>query len=377
MASVARILAAGTAALCAALSGCSSPVGDARTRPDAPASSTATAGSPSPTVTGVRRPWRPGLPQLGVAVYWQNTPADSDELVRGKAAKIFDYIVEMGANSLSLSFPFVMDSASASAVRSDQAMTPDPGRLAIVLAEAKARKLRTTVRPMLSELNLTKDDPDVWRGSITPKDRAKWFTSYRDLLVPYAKACAEADVATLVVGTELNSMEDSPGWQVVVKGVRAVYRGELGYSANHDRLRGPAPTAGLIKSVDAYPPLKVGDDASVGQLIAGWDRWLDGKGTGPLRDLVLAEVAIAAQPGAYVQPWSPHARGPIKPKIQERWFDAACQTVARRKLAGIYFWMINMDSEPAAASPPDDAPMDFVGRPAERNVTACFTRLTR
>jgi hypothetical protein len=51
--------------------------------------------------------------------------------------------------------------------------------------------------------------------------------------------------------------------------------------------------------------------------------------------------------------------------------------VARRKLAGIYFWMINMDSEPAAASPPDDAPMDFVGRPAERNVTACFTRLIR
>jgi hypothetical protein len=271
-----------------------------------------------------------------------------------------------------------MDSAYASSVRADEPITPAPEGLAIVLAEANARKLRVTVRPMLHEVNLTDDDPDMWRGSIRPRDRSNWFASYRDLLVPYAKVAAEAKVATFVVGTELNSMEDDRRWRVVVDGVRAVYRGELGYSANHDKLVGPAPAPGLIKSVDAYPALKnLGDDASVDKLVAGWERWLDRKSRGTLPQLVLAEVAISARSGAYAEPWSPHPRGRILPKIQQRWFDTACEIVRRRDLGGLYFWMINLDSDPAAASPPDDAPMDFVGRPAERNVTACFARLTR
>lgn len=376
MATVVRVLAA--AALGAVLSGCSSPVDNSRVRQDPSPGTSSPAAVPSPTVATVRQVWRPGLVQAGVAVYWQNNPDDSDDIVRAKAAKIFDYIVKMGANSLSLSFPFVMDSPYASTVRSDDPMTPAPQRLAIVLAEANARKLRVTVRPMLHEVNLTKDDPDMWRGSIRPRDRSTWFASYRDLLVPYARVCAEAKVATLVVGTELNSMEADRRWRVVVDGVRAVYRGELGYSANHDKLVGPAPAPGLIKSVDAYPALKdLGDNASVDDLIAGWQRWLNRRSRGKLPQLVLAEVAISARTGAYAAPWSPHPRGRINPKIQQRWFDTACEMVRRRDLAGIYFWMINMDSDPATAAPPDDAPMDFVGRPAERNVTACFARLSQ
>jgi hypothetical protein len=340
---------------------------------------TASGGASASPPPQVKQRWKAGMRQYGIAVYWQNNPDDSDQVVRTKAKKILNHVVSLGANSVSISFSFLMDSAEASVVRADDPMTPSPGRLAIVLDEANNRGLRTTVRPMLHERNLAShDEPDMWRGSIRPASRAKWFSSYRDMLVEYGKVAQGSKVATFVVGTELNSMESNgDGWRTVATGLGDVYSGELDYSANHDRLRKNGPAPGISLSVDAYPPVKVGDGATVAQLTAGWNEWLtDNRGSGKLSDLVLAEVAIGARSGAYREPWSPHAKGTIRPEIQQRWFDAACEVMRKRDLAGIYFWMLNLDSDPTA-QPSDKAPMDFAARPGEKNIARCFAKSAR
>jgi hypothetical protein len=370
------------AAACAAVllaAGCSSGEGDPLTRlSQAPPSDSSGSGAPSePAVVKVKDPWQPGMRQHGIAIYWENNPNDTDQVVRAKAQKILDHVVSLGANAVSISFSFVMDSAYANAVRTDHPITPSPARLAIVLDEANKRDLRTNIRPMLNERNLTKDDPNMWRGSIRPADRTKWFASYRDMLVGYAKVAKAAKVATFVIGTELTSLEsNTTGWKTVATGVKAVYSGELDYSANHDRLKKTGPATGITLSVDAYPPIKVSDSASVTKLVNGWNDWLDdGRGNGKLSDLVLAEVAIGARHGAYKEPWSPHTNGSIKPEIQQHWFDAACQVMEDRDLGGIYFWMINLDADPKT-KPSSKSPMDFLGRPGEQNITRCFTKDT-
>jgi hypothetical protein len=352
------------------LAGCSYGTGDPLSRLQQNAAVTDPAGpaSPAPSVT---RPWHKGIRQYGIGVYWQDSPTDRDEDMRKRARKVLDHVVRLGANSLSVSFPFFMDGPHASVARADDPRTPSPDRLAIVLDEANRRGLRTTIRPILDEYNLAKDDPRMWRGAIAPADRGSWFASMRDLLVSYATVAQAKQVATFVVGTELTSLERDPRWSETVAAVRVRFGGELGYSANHDRLAGPAPVGDVHKLVDAYPALALPDSATVPQLVAGWHAWLNVKGRGPLPDLVLSEVAIGARAGAYREPWSPHANGLIVPQIQQRWFAAACQVVRERNLGGMYFWMINMDSDPAEA-PPDSQPMDFVGRPAERDVVACF-----
>ncbi|GIF69152.1 hypothetical protein Ais01nite_71870 [Asanoa ishikariensis] len=369
------------AAVCAALllaGGCSSGEGDPLGRlSDAPPGATSEPGG-APTekpVVKVKDPWEPGKRQHGIAIYWENNPNDTDQIVRAKAQKILDHVVALGANAISVSFSFTMDSAYADEVLMDNPITPSPARLALVLDEAKKRDLRTAIRPMLSERNLTKDDPDMWRGSIRPSSKTKWFASYRDMLVKYGKVAEQAKSATFVVGTELSSLEtNSTGWKTVATGVKAVYKGELDYSANHDRLKEKGPAAGITLSVDAYPPVRVSDTASVSKLVDGWNDWLDdNRGSGELSDLVLAEVAIAARTGAYSEPWSPHAKGSIKPEIQQRWFDAACQVMHERDLGGIYFWMINLDADPKS-KPSSKSPMDFLGRPGEKNIAACFTK---
>ncbi|ROT31775.1 hypothetical protein EF879_15450 [Micromonospora sp. HM5-17] len=362
--------------------GCSSGDGDplARLSSAPPAGASGAPGTSAPAGPAkVRQPWQPGMRQYGIAVYWENNRDDTDQIVRAKAQKVLDHVVALGANSVSISFSFVMDSAYASTVRTDHPITPPPARLEIVLDEANRRGLRTTVRPMLNERNLTRDDPDMWRGSIRPRNRTTWFASYRDFLVEYAKVAEATGVATFVVGTELNSLENSTtGWRTVATGVRAVYQGEIGYSANHDRLRKTGPAPGITLSVDAYPSLTVGDGASVSRLVAGWNEWLDdNRGEGRIPDLVLAEVAIGARSGAYREPWSPHPKGSIKPEIQQRWFDAACRVMRERDLAGIYFWMINLDADPKTAKPSRTSPMDFLGRPSERTIARCFAEDAR
>jgi len=376
-AAVARCAAA-LAVLLAA--GCSSGDGDPLARlsqapPPGVGGQPGSSASAEPKVAQVRQPWQAGMRQYGIAVYWENNEDDTDQIVRAKAQKVLDHVVGTGANSVSISFPFIMDSAYANAVRMDDPITPPPARLEIVLGEANKRGLRTTVRPMLHERNLTKDDPDMWRGSIQPESRTKWFASYRDMMVEYAKVAEASKVATFAVGTELNSMETTTtGWRTVATGVKAVYGGEIDYSANYDRLRETGPAPGITLSVDAYPPLEVGDSASVSRLVAGWNDWLDdNRDADTLPDLVLAEVAIGARAGAYRQPWSPHAKGSIKPEIQQRWFDAACQVMRERDLGGIYFWMINLDTDPKA-KPSSESPMDFLGRPSEQNIARCFAK---
>ncbi|BCB87349.1 glycoside hydrolase family 113 [Phytohabitans suffuscus] len=377
----ARVVASCAAALAVLLAaGCSSGEGDPLSRlsqgpPAAGGGQPGESAAPEPQVVQVRQPWQPGLRQYGIAIYWENNGDDTDQIVRAKAQKVLDHVVELGANSVSISFSFVMDSAYANAVRMDHPITPSPARLEIVLDEANKRGLRTAVRPMLNERNLTKDDPDMWRGSIQPANRTKWFASYRDMLVQYAEVAEVAKSATFVVGTELNTMESSTtGWRTVATGVKEVYSGEIDYSANYDRLRKNGPAPGITLSVDAYPPLEVSDTASVSRLVDGWNDWLDeNRGSGKLSDLVLAEVAIGARSGAYHEPWSPKAKGSLKPEIQQRWFDTACQVMRERDLGGIYFWMINLDTDPKA-KPSSKSPMDFLGRPGEQNIARCFAK---
>jgi hypothetical protein len=323
---------------------------------------------PGPTATPftgriVADPWKPGMVQYGINVFWSHSTDETDAVVKMRSARVLDYVVGMGANSVTLSFPFFMDGWQASTVKTTDE-TPSAQQIAVFLDEAAKRHLRTTLRPLLSEVSLK----PLWRGLIAPANRATWFASYQSFLLLYASLAESAHVATYVVGAELSSIAADRHWTPLVAAVAQVYKGELGYSANHDQLTAPLPTKGLVKSVDAYHPLKLPDTASVEQLVSGWNKWLNA--TTDLNHLVLAEVGIGGQSGAYSEPYNSIQKGPLKPQLQQRWFEAACQVVRTRKLAGIYFWVIYFGFDPATYVP--RGPTPFIGRPAEQTISACF-----
>ncbi|WP_131767675.1 glycoside hydrolase family 113 [Candidatus Protofrankia californiensis] len=333
-----------------------------------PASASAPGSGPA-----VAYPWHPGRPELGVQVYWDDNPSDSVELIRLKARQIVDYVVDLEANAICVSFPFFTDTARSNAVHGARS-TPTPERLGILLDEAKHSGLRVTLRPTLDERNLTAANRLDWRGTIRPVERNAWFASYRRFLTPYLALAERTGVATVVIGTELNSLEGDPHWADLAAYARTLFSGETGYAFNwdvfvHTTVRMPVDRVG----VDAYPELPLPDDASVEELAAGWNAWLDRRARGTIPGLLLYEVGAPAQDGIYRHPANPNNGGPVNEVVQQRWFAAACRMARERALAGLYWWRVDFHVDPSTVDPLRDRHESFAGRAAEQTIRDCFS----
>ncbi|WAL73010.1 hypothetical protein OU787_16755 [Kitasatospora sp. YST-16] len=318
--------------------------------------------------------WKPGMPQWGVQIYWEDNAA-SPEYLDKQARKQANYLVGLHANSVSLSFPFAVGGKTSEKV-SPSNKTPSPERLARVLGIFHDAGLRTTVRPLLDEKASLDVKAGQWRGNIEPANRAAWFSSYQAFLAPYFKTAQDTKVTTFVVATELNSLEGDTHWKALVDAGAKDFSGEIAYDANWDsyvakRISMPVDHLGI----DAYFPVKVADDASVKTLVNGWNTWLNKKTAGSLPDITISEAGIGAMDGAYRAPGDFTTKRAVNTKVQATWYTAVCQVVQERKMSGVYWWSIYFDSDPNTA--PDDnvaSRLDFAGRPeTEQAVKDCFT----
>ncbi|MHC3473732.1 glycoside hydrolase family 113 [Streptomyces sp. 7R007] len=341
---------------------------------DAGTKSTVSSSSSSPSdPLKVAKPWKAGMPQWGVQLYWEEEKTKrSDTFIEKQASKHAKYLIGLGANSVSISFPFYIDSRTSNEL-STGAKTPSPQRLERVLKVFKDAGFRTTLRPIMDEGTLKQNNG--WRGNIEPASRSAWFVSYRKLLTPYLEAADEAQTNTFVIGTELNSLEGDPNWEALVDSAEKTFSGEVSYDANWDnyvsgRINMPVNHLG----VDAYFPVKVPDTAPVKDLIDGWEKWLDKKATGPLPNILVAESGIGAMNGAYHAPGDFYARRTVNETVQANWYTAVCRVVQERRMQGVYWWSIHFDDDPNTA--PDDktaSRLDFAGRPlSEKAIKTCF-----
>ncbi|MGW1718208.1 glycoside hydrolase family 113 [Streptomyces sp. NPDC002156] len=337
-----------------------------------PSVSASASASEAPAPARVARPWRRGDPQLGAQVLWYTYPGETDASVRANSLRLVNYMVGKDMNAVSVTFPFATAGPTASRVAAS-AETPSVRHLGMLLDTAAAAGLRITVRPLLDEQSLVARDPLAWRGSLAPEDRAAWFRSYEAFVAPYLRLAARHHASTFVVGAELTSLEDDPRWRSVIASARKSFTGELSYDANWDDYVSrhvPVPVEHL--GVDAYFPLpRLGDDASVAEIAEGWQRWLDRKSTGKLPRILLSEVGIIAEDGAYRHPAVWKGEGKLNPTVQQRWFAAACQVARERDMAGLYWWNLDFHADPAAGADADSR-ASFIGRPAEAVVASCF-----
>jgi hypothetical protein len=370
------------------LSGCTIPLRPAwwhHPKPSAGSKANAKSGNgaqsspPAPAVPQVANVWQPGMQQLGIDVYWQANTHDSDSVIQAKARRIINYAISLGCNSITLTFPFYTYGLDSDVVYADPATSPSPAHIAIFLSEAAQSHVRVTLRPVLNEDILVEQNPQAWRGAIQPEVVSAWFVSYQQFLIPYAKVAAAGQAATFVIGTELDSLQGDPEWPGLVNAVKAVYPGQILYDENYLDFAGHAddlPVADF--GVDAYPRFPLPDSTPVSQLAGAWEGWLGSHRPAVLRNTILSEVGIDAVSGSYDDPgaWVGMAQAPIDQAVQANWYAAVCQAVGADDLAGVYWWDVNFDAQPADPAPSDVGdPITFIGRSAQSEIKTCFTQL--
>ncbi len=219
-------------------------------------------------------------------------------------------------------------------------MTPRASDIRSVIRRAHRRGLSTVIMPFLV---LNSGPPTAWRGRIAPADPAAWWTSYRALILGYARIAAEEDVAVLVIGSELTSMfQMAEPWAELAQQVRAVYGGRLALVANHDALDVVAPFEHVdIAGVSAYFSLTDTPEATQEDLHNGWRRVLPKLHafagiTG--KPLVVFEVGYPSVDGGAVQPWNYLSGGPVDLQEQAWAYAAAIDALQQPWIEGVFFW---------------------------------------
>lgn len=375
------VLAVLLGAALATLSACSIPSRPAWMQQNSAPSASARASSSAsaqPAVLTVSHPWHAGMRQLGIQVYWTGDNADSNAVIQEKARRIVNYAISLGSNSIALTIPFYTYGITSDTVFRDKTATPSPERVSIFLAVAAQSHLRVTLRPILNEDALIAQNPIAWRGSIRPSSVATWFRSYRQLLVPYAEAAQAGNAATFVIGTELESLEQAPEWPALIDSIKSVYTGQLLYAENFDEFaRHDSQLPLATFGVDAYPRFKLADSARVSTLTTAWDNWLSTHSTSVLHKVILEEVGIDAVAGSYPDPgaWITTTHAPIDLPVQTKWYQAVCRAIQDEDLAGVYWWEIPFDANPATPRLWQSDRLTFLGRPAQDVIKACFASL--
>lgn len=333
--------------LCAGLAGCDRPHSMTASSPPSSAS-----GTSSRKVAGE---------QLGIDIdfYW-NAGTDVALIAQQDVA----YTKALGANAISISFPFVTNLRGSYV--STYSRTPSLADLSVVIKVAESAGLAVTIRPLIDEKSLGEIRVH-WR----PQNVDAWFAAYQRFLLPYASLAQRDHVTAFCVGTELSKVATVPEWNKLDAALHAVYDGELVYSNNWNDPARPFGVGDVVEMVDAYPPFPLRDNATETALAAAWERWAKSLP----KETILSEVGIPAQSGAYKHPsaWGSHT-APIKPKIQTRWFTAACHAVMADKLGGIYFWALTF-GQSLAKPRADDEPGSFVATPGAIAIRNCFSAL--
>jgi hypothetical protein len=303
--------------------------------PRTPSSSKASSSPPAVTT-----------PQRGIDIYapdvcqtaaaWQQNATNE---MRG--------IKSLGANSVSIAFPFYTTSPTSNSLFGADLcdnpesplpplQSPTPARLAVLVRAAESVGLQVMIRPLMEQSNLY--ILGDWRGDIDPTNPTAWFTSYESFLKPYLEMAQANNVAIFSISSELSSLSTEKAWTPTIAFVHSLYTGQLVFDSSWNFDSGEVHQ-GTAVALDAYPPLAQSNTATVAQLLAGWNDYLKVQ---PLpaaaTHVTFDEVGIAAADGAYADPNIPPATVTFNQTIQANWFTAACEFVKQHKLEGMYFW---------------------------------------
>ncbi|RJQ42321.1 MAG: hypothetical protein C4534_10445 [Gaiellales bacterium] len=306
-----------------------------------------------------------------------------DEYLRPASDATLDRMRATGANWVSLNVTQYMDYADSNVIAPQTGgNTASDAAIIEAISDARARGMKVMLKPHVDVLR-----EDVWRGEITPSDKAAWFASYRQFINHYAELSQRYGVDVLVVGSELASMsggENYAEWQRTVAEVRARYSGKLTYSASLNEY-GYACLWGWMDYLgfNFYFPLSESQDPPVEELMRGWydyngryspANWLERIRAWQAywnKPVIFTEIGYRSILGTAVSPWDYWTPGVYSGQAQARAYEAAFRVLANEPyVIGAFWW--NWTSGDIYRNPVNTE-YSIAGKPAEAVVADWYT----
>jgi len=161
---------------------------------------------------------------------------DGEKLMVEDGKAQIDLMVEKcGINTVNFAFGALQEHTYSTDIDWKGSRTLKEDKLSILIKYAKAKGLRTIVKPMVN----VKDG--YWRGFIHFFDEdvpcepkwSDWFKNYTDYMVSYGKFCEKEKVDMIIIGCEMVSTDHrSFEWRKVISKLREVYSGLLTYNCD-------------------------------------------------------------------------------------------------------------------------------------------------
>ena len=267
-----RILA--TLLLFIFLSSCVPTGGDTTAEPVSSAVSTITSTiEPSPTVTNTPRPRVKAGDNLGFLkgmnyVSWKPTT-----FLQPLSDRSLEALADTGSEWVAFNISGYQNDRT-STIISERYFTDE----AVLHAINKVHDLDMNIMIKINVLFI--NDPEGWGGSIGEGfDSAqwdKWFASFTELILYYAKIAEENGVEMLCIGTEMGKAQmQTEHFKQLIKEVRKVFSGPITYGADHS-----APELEWWDQVDyigldVYYNITRKSSPSLSDLEAGWQRRIE------------------------------------------------------------------------------------------------------
>ncbi len=241
-------------------------------------------------------------------------------------APLVEEIGATGATEVLIAVPWSVPHVDSHALKSDVPR----GALAAVLRASKSAGLAVSVMPIIT----VHSRPDgEWRGVLAPLDRDIFWSNYQGLIRDVAVDAERGGATRLVVGSELNSLEDDPTWSDVIQTARGVFSGSVLYSANWDRFD-QVPFWSLVDEVGvtAYFPIE------------GHHTWPDELSRlqtfaqGQDRPLVITEYGYPALTSARERPWDETTGAAYDGRLQASLIDSALRSLQADPPASHFLW---------------------------------------
>lgn len=313
----------------------------------------------------------PGAPKVGVDLYITKNYPLSETMQLGE--RDISYIAHtLNVGAIGIAWDYQVPGPHSDIVEPSNPGTPSISDIAALTAIAHSYNLQVEYRVLFSV-----GSQNGQTGTFHPSNVSKWLHSLLVAETPALRLAQADNVHEFVVGTELTGVEGSPLWNQFFTQAGQIYRGILSYAT----WGGGSGPGGFFSSarqlpslayygVTAYPNIYLPPSASVTQLTAAWEKFLQNAPSSLLRQTAIDEVGIPAARGAYHAPWAwNNVTGAIDDQVQARWFDAVCAAAGHEHMRAIFFWNANLIDNPTY---PFASPVKFERRPAaEAAIRSC------